>query len=85
MNKSRRVSASIKILFVILNAICLSQMEIVINGNVVIEQINNNENSNGQAMTIPAPVVSTITTTATTTTTTTTTTNQQVIIYLFNK
>ena len=51
------ISVGILILVVTLNSICYSEMEIVINGNVVIEQINNNENSMG--VTTQSPVVST--------------------------
>ena len=74
------ISVSILISVAILNSICYSQMEIVINGNVVIEQINNNENA--VELATPSPIVSTqatdittrTTTPSTTTTTTTTTT-----------
>ena len=53
MNKSMIFSISMVIIFSALITITNSQMEIVINGNVVIEQINNNENGGIQTTTMP--------------------------------
>ena len=59
MDKSIILSISFITIIAFLNSICYSQMEIVINGNVVIEQINNNENVATSATTpISSPMTS---------------------------
>jgi hypothetical protein len=89
MNKVSIISVAILITIADLNSICYSQIEIVINGNVVIEEINNNEN--GLGLTAQSHFVSstqprskttrtTTTTTTTITITTTTTTTTTIII-----
>ena len=43
MDKSNIISIGILVTIAILNSICYSQMEIVINGNVVIEEIRDDD------------------------------------------
>ena len=85
MDNSKTIQLCLVVLIAILNSVCYSQMEIVINGNVVIEQINNNENGVASSATVqPSSASPSITSTnktpsttlsiSTTTTTTKTTT-----------
>jgi hypothetical protein len=92
MNKSKIFSFSLVIIFSTLSSISYSQMEISIKGNVVIEQINNNQKAgelktstpiNTGKTTLPTKISTpTITTTSTTYPYTTKTTTTKTTIQL---
>ena len=94
MENTKRIQLCLLMLIIFLNFISYSQMGIVINGNVVIEQINNNENGVASSATVqPSSASPSITSTkktpsttlsisTTTTTTKTTTKNPTKLINL---